>query len=54
MTVIPQSQEFHFFENFKIIGEKGPVKLIQWVKIAHSFLHVMSKLFDLIIFSLSG
>ena len=33
---------------------KGPVKLIQRVKIARSFLHVMSKLFNPIIFSLSG
>ena len=32
---------------------KEHVKLIQWVKIAHSFLHVMSKLFQPIIFSLS-
>ena len=32
---------------------KGPVKLNQHVKIAHSFLHVMSKLFHSIIFSLS-
>ena len=26
--------------------EKGPVKLIQWVKIAHSFLHVTAKRFQ--------
>ena len=32
---------------------KGPVKLIQRVKIAHSFLHVMSRLFNHTIFSLS-
>ena len=34
--------------------EKGLVKLIQRVKIAHSVLHIMSKLFHPIIFSSSG
>ena len=37
----------------KLCSPKGPVKLIQRVKIAHSFLHVMSKLFHSIILSLS-
>ena len=32
--------------------EKGPVKLIQRVKKAHSFLHVMSELFHSNIFNL--
>ena len=32
---------------------KGPVKLIQRVKIAHSFIYLTSKLFHPIIFSLS-
>ena len=35
------------FEN-----EKGPVKLMQWVKIAHSFLQSVSNQFHVIILSL--
>ena len=33
---------------------KGPVKLIEWVKIALLFLHVTSKLFQFTILNLSG
>ena len=50
----------HSFRNWKRITlscvpfkPKRPVKLIQLVKIAHSFLYVMSKLFHPIIFSWS-
>ena len=34
------------------IFDKGPVKLIQWVKIAHPFLQSVSNLFHCIILSL--
>ena len=33
---------------------RGPVKLIEWVKIALLFLHVTSKLFQFTILNLSG
>ena len=36
----------------KVASMKGPVKLIQWVKIAHSFLQSVSNLFHSIILSL--
>ena len=36
----------------KIIFEKGPVKLMQWVKIAHSFLQSMLNQFRFIILGL--
>ena len=41
-------------KNATKMQQKGPVKLIQWVKITHSFLHLKSKLFHPVIFSLSG
>ena len=34
--------------------KKGPVKLIQWVKIALLFLHVISKPFQFTILNMSG
>ena len=34
--------------------DKGPVKLIKWVKIALLLLHVTSKLFQFMIFNLFG
>ena len=34
------------------ITQKGPVKLIKWVKIAHSFLQFVSDQFHIIILSL--
>ena len=34
--------------------QKGHVKLIQQMEIAHSFLHVISKLFQFTILNLSG
>ena len=37
---------------FCLFGTIGPVQLIQWVKIAHSFLQSVSNLFHFIILSL--
>ena len=48
VTIVSQPNECLKF------GPKGPVKLIQRVQIAHSFLHVMSKLFQFTILNLSG
>ena len=41
-----------FFSNLHLISGKGPVKLIKWVKIAHSFLQSVSYQFHIIILSL--
>ena len=37
----------------RCLQNKGPAKLIQWEKMARLFLHVMSKLFHVMIFCLS-
>ena len=39
-------------DNRYIIFNKGPVKLMQWVKIAHSFLQCVSNQFHIIILSM--
>ena len=50
------SNDFHMNaeEIFKGSLYKGPVKLIEWVKIALLFLHVTSKLFQFTILNLPG
>ena len=43
-----------FVPNAGTLLDNGPVKLIEWVKIALLFLHVMSKMFQFTILNLSG